>query len=314
MNHNDRSTASSGNPFFRLALLLGSCLSVFSGTGASAQQNRQESEIIVEGQRQPVQIRNFVDGVTAVETAGQLGRFVAPICPSVAGLREKEATEIMGRIRIVAKAVGAPVARPRCSPNLVLLVVPNKSDAITQLRQGRQEVFGELPLRHIRDLESLPGPTAAWQSVTTLGADGMPLGRAKLDKTHGPNEFVPLVKGSGFISRLGLQTIQDFGLGLVVIEAGALNGADTRQIADYVVMRGMVGTGPSPGNVPGSSILKLFNAGMTPETAPATLTWWDYALLKSLYATSNRVEARVQRDQIRRMMERELSKVPEAQR
>jgi hypothetical protein len=299
---------------YRPWLLFALALSAFAGATASAQTSQDEAEIVVEGQRQPVEIRDFVAGLTPLETAGQLGRFVAPVCPSVAGLRAKEATEVMGRIRAVAKAVGAPVARPRCAPNLVLLVVENKGDAIAQLREGRPEVFGELPLDQIRDLETRTGPTAAWQSVSTLGADGMPLGRAKLDKWHGPNEYVPLVRGSGFLSRLGLHTIQDFGVALVVIEADALKGVDTRQIADYVVMRGMVGTGPNPGNVPGSSILKLFNAGVAPESAPATLTWWDYALLKSLYSTSNKVEAKVQRDQIRRMMERELSRVPEDQR
>jgi hypothetical protein len=103
-------------------------------------------------------------------------------------------------------------------------------------------------------------------------------------------------------------------MSLVIVEARALDQVDTRQLADYVAMRALAGTGFAATSLPAPSILQLFNPGVAPAQAPESVTWWDVAFLKSLYATSNSVSSDEQRAAIMARMKRELDKTPVGER
>jgi hypothetical protein len=274
----------------------------------AAYANPDDQTIVVQGRTLRSQVQSFVQKLTPNAGYDQLGRFVQDVCPAVVGLPENWADDIVARIRRVAGAVGANVAKQNCSPNLVLLVAHDKRTAIGQLRNGALGVFRDLPSADIRKLMETPGPTAAWQISSRLGADGMPLTMVRVNPTDGPNDAVPLVRGS-FLSRTNMQIIRQFDMSLVIVEAQALDQVDTRQLADYVVMRGLAGTGTVAVDLPASSILQLFSPGVTPVQAPESVTWWDVAFLKSLYASSNSVSADQQRGAIAQRMKGELNKV-----
>jgi hypothetical protein len=277
----------------------------------AAQATAAQGSIIVEGQRLHSRIDDFVRRLTPARQ-DQLQRFVQDVCPAVVGLSRELANDVVGRIRRVAHAVGAPVAKARCSPNIVLLVVHDKQTAIQQLRAGLPGVFGDMRASDLRQLVENAGPTAAWQVSNRLGADGMPLTMVRLNPTDGTNDAVPMVRGA-FLSRTSMQIMRTVDLSLLVVEAPALDQVDTRQLADYTAMRTLA-PASAPENLPARSILQLFNAGMSPLEAPESVTWWDFAFLKSLYRSSNKVEASAQRSQIRRMMMRELDKLPVTER
>jgi len=277
-----------------------------------AQASAAPDSIVVEGQRLHSQVGDFVEKLTAQVKDDQLGRFVEEICPSVSGLSNDLAQDVMGRIRRVTIAVGARVAKAKCRPNLVLLVVHDKQSAIRQLRAGYPQIFGDMAVADIHKLVETSGPTVAWQSSSRLGADGMPLGMVRLNPEDGSNLSVPLVRG-GFLSRANMQIIQQFNVSLVVVEARALDQVDTRQLADYAVMRTLAAT-PGAADLPAPSILSLFKPGVSPLEAPESVTWWDYAFLKALYRSSNRREASAQRSQVRKMMNEELKRIPVEQR
>ena len=277
----------------------------------AAQSTAAQGSIIVEGQRLHSRIDDFVRRLTPARQ-DQLQRFVQDACPAVVGLSSELANDVVGRIRRVAHAVGAPVAKARCSPNIVLLVVHDKQMAIQQLRAGLPGVFGDKRASDLRQLVENPGPTAAWQVSNRLGADGMPLTMVRLNPTDGTNDAVPMVRGA-FLSRTSMQIMRTVDLSLLVVEAPALDQVDTRQLADYTAMRTLAPASAAE-NLPARSILQLFNAGMSPLEAPESVTWWDFAFLKSLYRSSNKVEASAQRSQIRRMMMRELDKLPVTER
>ena len=276
-----------------------------------AQATAAQGSIIVEGQRLHSRIDDFVRRLTPARQ-DQLQRFVQDACPAVVGLSSELANDVVGRIRRVAHAVGAPVAKARCSPNIVLLVVHDKQMAIQQLRAGLPGVFGDKRASDLRQLVENAGPTAAWQVSNRLGADGMPLTMVRLNPTDGTNDAVPMVRGA-FLSRTSMQIMRTVDLSLLVVEAPALDQVDTRQLADYTAMRTLAPASAAE-NLPARSILQLFNAGMSPLEAPESVTWWDFAFLKSLYRSSNKVEASAQRSQIRRMMMRELDKLPVTER
>ena len=291
------------------------CLSAIIGLAlihsGPARASAAPESIIVEGQRLHSQVGDFVEKLTAQVKDDQLGRFVEEICPSVSGLPNDLAQDIMGRIRRVTTAVGARVAKAKCRPNLVLLVVHDKQTAIRQLRAGYPQIFGDMRTADIHKLVETPGPTVAWQSSSRLGSDGMPLSMVRVNPEDGSNESVPLVRGA-FLSRTNMQIIQHFALSLVVVEARALDQVDTRQLADYAVMRTLAAT-PAAADLPAPSILSLFKPGVSPLEAPESVTWWDYAFLKALYRSSNRLEASAQRSQVRQMMNQELKQIPTEQ-
>ena len=59
-----------------------------------------------------------------------------------------------------------------------------------------------------------------------------------------------------------------------------------------------------------NAVVQLFDPGTVPESAPMSVTQWDFAFLKALYASSNQVAASQQRNEIGRKMAEELANVP----
>src|SRR5205085_975148 len=160
----------------------------------------------------------------------------------------------------------------------------------------------------VSELTAAPGPVAAWQVVDDVGTDGMPLGQARMGGDSTP---VRTVNTIGSPSRLKSLIRRTFLGSIVVVEAKALNGVSTRQLADYAAMRTLAPTDTRRQvTLPAESILTLLDAGKAPGDAAPSVTWWDYAFLKSLYATSNDVAAAAQRDQMKRVVGKVLKDVP----
>jgi hypothetical protein len=295
-----------------LKILLPALATVVAAQSVSAQATAAQGSIVIEGQRLHSQVDDFVSKLTPAQN-DQLSRFAEDVCPAVIGLSDDLANEITGRIRHVAEVIGAPLAKPKCNANLVLLVVHDKQVAIQQLRTRMPGLFAQMPSADMHKLVDNAGPAAAWQLSSRVGADGMPLSMVRIRKEDGNNDAVPLVKG-GFLSRVNMQIMRRLDLSLVVVEARALDQVDARQLADYTAMRTLAVGNSDVSNLPVRSILQLFNEGVSPLEAPESVTWWDVAFLKSLYRSSNRVEASNQRAQIAKMMASELNRVPAEQR
>ena len=276
---------------------------------APAPDDPSSPPIVVEGERNPGKtIDRFVSNLTPAPMGGQLGRFEDPVCPVALGLPSTEGTLVRDRLRQVAAAVGMRVAPAPCIPNLYVLVGRDKKEVIQGLDRQFPALVAGLSRRDVRDLIAIPGPVASWQILDRIGADGMPLSAARMGGDATP---VRIVRTIGSPSRISQQTKVKFVATLIVFEARALNGVTTRQMADYAAMRTFAGTDPArQGPLPASSILGLFDPGMAPAEAPASVTWWDFAFLKSLYASSNALTASGQRGEMERIVARELSKVP----
>ena len=286
---------------------------------APAQQEQQapadqpSGTIIVEGQRNPGRtIDNFVRDLTPARMGGQLARFEDPVCPVVLGMPAREATLVQDRLRQVAGAVGMRTAPARCVPNLYVLAGRNKKEVIEGLDRKFPALLSGLSRRQIGELKQVPGPAVSWQILDRIGADGMPLSMARMAPDAEP---VRIVRGVGSISRISQLTKVKFVASLIMFEAAALDGVTTRQLADYTAMRTFAATDPSRQDaLPASSILGLFRPGAVPADAPASVTWWDFAFLKSLYASSTAITATAQRREMKHIVSEELSKVPPEER
>ena len=254
-------------------------------------------------------ISNFIRDLTPAPVHGQLSRFDAPVCPAVAGLTREKADFIVGRMRRVAAAAGIRVAKEGCDANVILIVAPDKNRLLTQLERYRPEYFpASWSSWHIHELEHDPSPVAAWQFEGEFWADGRLIDDGFTGSGIAPSEIGMLQKTTEPQSRLKPSARPAFMTSVVVVQASALDGMTTTQLADYAAMRAFVRTDPEKlRSSTADTILSVIDAPMG-SSVPITLTAWDLSFLKAFYASNKNSYAEYQRSEMKRLMKRELDK------
>ena len=166
----------------------------------------------------------------------------------------------------------------RCRPNVLVLVTPDKPQFIEQLARRFPTYLGELSRREIARL----GPKPRTDRLVAPERDGR-LGRPGNQPGLGQRSHVRTSRAG---SRLTEQAHSEFIGSALVVEARALEGLTTTELADYAAMRTFSGADPARLTDPGlSTILTLLDTPMGSE-APVTLTSWDLAFLQLLIASS----------------------------
>ena len=293
-----------------IAVLLAALMT--SEPAAAAPPPAPESPIVVQGiHDRDKKISRFIKELTPAPVHGQIGRFDAPVCPAVAGVSAEQQSFIEGRLRRIAAAVGIPVAKPDCDPNLILVVARNKNDLLKQLEKHRPEYFPtSWSSWRIHDLEHDPYPVAAWQFEGQFWADGRPI--AGETTASGISDILQLQRTIEPLTRLKPSARRAFVTSIVVVQHDALTGLTTTQLADYTAMRAFVRTDPKQLQAAASdTILGVLDAPMG-SAVPLTLTAWDLSFLKALYASNKNSYAEYQRSEMQALMRRELDKAQTA--
>jgi hypothetical protein len=272
-------------------------------TPAQASPARGDQAIIVEGVNSKRRAENYLDKVLPSVFDGQIGRFEDPLCPATVGLPDNLKDEVLDRLKQVAGVAHVPLQTGTCTPNLMIIVVDDKHALIEGMRKKRESYLYGLGNEQVSKLSNSPGPVASWQITDVIGADGMPL---RYDGDGFPRLFTTVPP-----SRVVQTTRKRILAGVVVVEQRGLVNVTTRQLADYALVRLLAPIEAKERTAPNSSVLSLFNDGVTPEDAPQSLTWWDLAYLKALSDTRSDVVADIQRHEIRDKMLREMAKVPQ---
>ena len=288
----------------RLILL---CSAVLMPVSAVAQvQSAPNPEIVVEGTIDPgKRVDSYVRELTPAGVGEQLGKFLHPVCPIVLGLPAAQNDQVEQRMRQVAAAVPTPVAGEPCTANVLVLVGGNKSEILQGLKTQFPELVRGVSRGQMKEMAASPRPVAAWQTLDRMGSDGMPLAVARMGSGADP---VRVVRKVGSPSRISDLTRPYFVSSVVVVEARALDNVSTRQLADYALMHALAPIDSTrDADLPARSILGLFEPQSDPETAPQSVSRWDFAFLKSLYATDNKYSASAQRQAIGREMQEQLS-------
>ena len=280
------------------ALVLSTVLiSTSALASASAPPNDQ---IVVHGSR-PAQkeIRDFVKSLTIAPSWGQIGRFHSAVCPVAMGLTAPQNARIAERMRLVAVAASIPVARAKCTPNVFVIVSPDRKWAITEIGRRFPAFIEDLPDDRLRHLVADPSPASAWQ-VKSLRSAYNDL----LEQPAGRDYY--RVVNSNPPSRVRANSMPTFVASLVVIDRRSAGGLTVTQLADYAAMRTFADTDPARvASAAAPSILPILTL---PADAPLpqTLTHWDLAFLKALYSTSNVYYAAYQRGDIEQLVRKEL--------
>jgi hypothetical protein len=261
-----------------------------------------QEQIIVQGVRvNKQQVRDFVRAVTDAPYYGQLGRFHAPACPAAMGLTDAQNANIAARMREVAAAAGVRVAPAGCKPNVLVIVADDKRVALDELDRRFPMYFNGMSSKDVAALKASTAPAVAWQVSSLLSADGLPL-----EKPLGADYY--RVSGTDNPSRIRAVTEPTFLVSVVVIDLKAAGGLTTTELADYAAMRTFAATDPERITRTGAPTILGVLAQPDDKLLPVTLTYWDLAFLKSLYATDNAYYARYQRGDMERVIQEELQR------
>lgn len=267
-------------------------------------ENPSSDTIVVQGIRDPrKEIGRFVDALTDASIVGQLSRFDWAVCPAAVGLGDARSAAIAQRMLQVAKAAAIPVAKPGCKPNVLLIVTRDKSELIGELQRKYPAYFKGVNSTEVRRMMGDPSPAAAWHVEGRLDADGIEVQR---DLTTGQT----IVERNDGPSRLSTASRPHFIASVVVVELDSLAGLTETQLADYSAMRAFARTDPrrlGKSNAP--TILSALEAPMD-SPVPLTLTEWDLAFLKSLYASDANRMASGQRHEMKQIVRRTLKVEP----
>lgn len=214
------------------------------GTSASAptvssEPPADQPAIVVEGRRDSdEQITEFIKHLPHAGSDEHIARFEQATCPAVIGVAPQQKAFVESRMRKVAAAAGVPVGRPGCGVNVLVAIVEHKRPFIEQLAKRFPDFLGDLSMWQIARLKKDPGPTALWRMDGTLTEDGRELSPGTID---GINEN-RTTRTSSRLRDLAHPTITG---SVLVIEAEALTGVTTTQLADYAAMRTLTGVNPT---------------------------------------------------------------------
>lgn len=275
--------------------------------GAPPADEPESREIVVEGVRdRDRQIADFVESLTDAPILGQISRFDWAVCPAAVGLPAAQNAAAAERMRKVAAAAGIRVAPAGCRPNALLLVARDKRELIEQLNRKHPAYFEGLTRDQVNGLARSKGPAAAWHVEGRVDADGVPLTRDTLTGQY-------VIEATNTPSRITTSWRPHFVAAVVVVDVDSLAGLTVTQLADYAAMRAFARTDPA--RLDKSAAPTILNVLETPmgSAVPITITQWDLAFLKSLYASAENQRAARQRGEMKRIVREQLEGAPKGE-
>lgn len=221
-----------------------------------------------------------------------VAKFFYPICPQVLGLAPDEAEAIAERIRENARAFGAGAnPDPACLPTVKIAFMAPAAGPPDRWLTADSAQLAHLAIYERERVLAETGPVRAWNRVIVRDFNGEPIEVGTMIQIEPYSRNDPIV------------TTEITGAA-VLIAREAAEGFTLAQLADYITMRTLIGTGAplSDEGVPARTILTLFD---DPDP-PAEMTSFDRALVAELYnASRNSSPRRVYNDIARATTESE---------
>jgi hypothetical protein len=173
------------------------------------------------------------------------------VCPHLAGLPEQQQQYVVARVAQIAREVGVARGDSQCSPNLFIIVTTEPRELLQRMAKHNYGLFGQRGRPYLIDqFIAAPRPVRVWYNVA-IGRPGS----------------------------LGFEFADIF----VIVDQTQTKTVSVGQLADYIAMVSLMEIKPDAKLQVGRSILTLFDAQA--HAAPAGLTDWDEAFLRSLYST-----------------------------
>ena len=276
--------------------------SPYAQAKAQAEETSSSPTIVVTG-RLPLTEEKALEVVRRMARPidGQLARFKDPVCPLVIGFQPQYEALVAERISAIAEAAGVGAGEEGCVNNLYVVVVDDGRGFVAELHRLHPEVFAGLSKREFAALANDEGAARSWTKTALTNSLGATASRPSPSAGGGP-----VVKYDGASihfadadvmrvyesSNINPSVQQSIGSAWVVLETRATFGKSLAQLADYAAVRGLAMVRSADLDSSVDTILALFEPGS--DAAPAKLTEFDRAYLKSLYHVQGRGWARQQ--------------------
>ncbi len=268
----------------RLLIMSAALAALVLAEAAAAAEHLQEVTVTAQRANLAKRITAFVSKITGPPFEGGLPLWGQPVCPLVSGLSQEQGEFIVGRISEIARAGGVPLAGEECHPSLYVLVNRQPQELLKAMAKHDfgftfgicTEPMDGTPIMPshivIDEFISKPGPVRVLYRDTPTGPYGV-------RPTVSAAKFGPMTySGDTWAGGSSWYVFRVF----VIVDGSQLKGVTLGQLADYAALVGLTEIKPADGLADAPTILQLFNGT---QTAPAGMTEWDRAFLKSLYTT-----------------------------
>jgi hypothetical protein len=280
-----------------------------SSSSASASAGRSEAlqEVTVRAHRIELEKRvsKFVNQIAEQQNLDEgLARWHRLVCPLVSGLPREDGEFILGRVSEIARDAGVKLGNEQCKPNLYILVTPQPAALLKEMeKRNRDFTFGRYALPDpVDEFIASPRPVRVWQVTDFETSEGLPM-LAVQGRCPTIDGMIPRCNPHAQGNPARFDTVWTVLRVFVVVDRSRLRATSRGQLADYVAMVGLADIKPGAHLGDAPTILKLFDG--EPQAAPAAMSDWDAAFLKSLYATDS--SSKQQRNQMARQMVGEIA-------
>jgi hypothetical protein len=279
-----------------LISLLAACATLVALPCAHAEESNSGPTIVVTGRPPPTEAKTL-EAVRRVARPvdGQLARFKQAVCPRVTGFQSQYEERVAKRIKAVAEEVGAGAGKEDCVTNLFVVVVDDGRGFVAELHRQHPEALEGLSKLELAALTNDEGAARSWTATAQINSLGATVGRPSPTAGGGAVKY-SAGGASMFFGDVNVMRIyessninpsvqQAIVSAWVVLETRATFGKSLTQIADYAALRGLAMVRPAELDGSEDTILALFEPRLK---APAKLTEFDRAYLKSLYHVQGR--------------------------
>ena len=259
-------------------------------------------EVTIASRRAELQpkVSKFVSQIAARDAQG-LPRWMQKVCPQVTGLPKQEGEFMLERLTEIAGAAGVGLAGEQCRPNLFIFVTAKPEALLGAMQERKALAVGDATASDVSEFIATQRPVRVWYNcMVSSGAPGQGANVAEPNTAN--MGTAPTYNSFDQPTHLLVTSVRTFASVFVIIDQTRLHAVSRGQLADYVGMVALAELKPSVHVEEGQSILKLFDGAA--QAAPAGMSEWDQAFLKSLYASEPR--SKQQREQIASTMVREI--------
>jgi len=281
------------------ALILSAALAVsaFAGVRAATDQSaprdtssdsNEVQEVTVTAQRATLTARvtAFVSKITKAPFEGGMALWRIPVCPLVSGVPREDGEFILDRVSDVARVDGIPLGGENCHPNLFILVSKQPQEMLREMSKRNVWFtfgFGAHP-SEIGEFISKAGPVRVlYRDFPSILCQNPP---CEIPTVSAAKVGPITMAGDGWYfdgHSAKYQVVWQVFRVFVIVDASQVKGVTLGQFADYVSLVGLAELKPADTLADAPTILKLFSGA--PQAAPAGMTDWDQAFLKSVYTT-----------------------------
>ncbi len=268
--------------------------------GNEQEQPVQLEDVTVTRQSLQRTVEAFVDEVAAPTPGRSLSRWDRGICVGAANLRREAAQVIVDRVSAIAAEVGLQPGEPGCSPNILVIASDDANGLSQALVEARPTAFrppyagAAGSRRTLAAFATTTRPIRWWYVSLPVHRDTGAIA------VRLPGEIPPRIATLG--GRLTTDVRYDLRRTFVILDMTLLEGLTFQQVGDYVAMVSLAQIDPDAQTESFDSILNVFNLSV-PD---ASLTGWDLAYLRSLYAAElNRRNPRAQEGEVGDIMVRD---------